>query len=162
MTVTVITRSADQTRRLGKQIGSWLTPGAVFVLAGALGCGKTTFVQGLARGLGVPDDNYVTSPTYILVNEYPGRIPLAHADLYRLSGPQDAEDIGLAELFDGRGVVALEWGKKIKDLIPADHLALEMRVLPDESRRIRLKAAGTAARQVLIRLMAWLEEKEWD
>ncbi len=162
MTVTVITRSAAQTRRLARQIGSWLTPGAVFVLAGALGCGKTTFVQGLARGLGIPEDCYVTSPTYTLINEYPGRISLVHADLYRLNGPQEAEEIGLPELFDGRGVVALEWGQKIKDLLPAGYLALEMRVLPDESRRIHLKAAGTAARQLLARLTTWLEVEKWD
>lgn len=129
------------TGALGERIGQALRRPAVIALTGGLGTGKTVFVQGLARGLDVPDEFPVTSPTYALIHEYPGRIPLVHADLYRLSGPADAEEIGLFELFDAGAVLAVEWADRLGERLP-DHLAVRLETLASGARRIRLQAYG--------------------
>lgn len=107
----LITASPAETEVAGERLAQKLTPGDVLLLEGPLGSGKTTFVRGLARGLGV--GGHVASPTFQLVRVYEGRVPLAHADLYRLDDPADAvSDLGLEELLD-RGVVVVEWGDRI-------------------------------------------------
>ncbi|RUM88744.1 MAG: tRNA (adenosine(37)-N6)-threonylcarbamoyltransferase complex ATPase subunit type 1 TsaE [Thermodesulfatator sp.] len=105
------TRSPEETQALGESLARRLSPGDLVALVGELGSGKTTFVQGLARGLGVPPEVYVTSPSFTLVNEYPGRVPLFHVDLYRLS-PEEVEDLGLSEMLF-RGVMVVEWAEKL-------------------------------------------------
>jgi len=105
------TRSPEETRALGEALARRLSPGDLVALLGDLGAGKTTFVQGLARGLGVPPEVYVTSPSFTLVNEYPGRVPLFHVDLYRLS-PEETEELGLAEMLS-RGVMVVEWAERL-------------------------------------------------
>ena len=100
----------DETKKLGKIIGSAVSAGTVLALTGDLGSGKTSFVQGLAEGLEVPDDYYITSPSYTLINEYPGRFFLYHVDLYRITDSIDIEDIGLYEIFDDDAVVAHQVG----------------------------------------------------
>jgi len=107
------TAGVDQTIALGQALGRRLQYSLALMLHGDLGSGKTAFTQGLARGLDVPENLAVTSPTYTLINEYPGRLPLYHVDLYRLPAPVDPEEIGLLELFEGEGVVAVEWGQRL-------------------------------------------------
>ena len=107
----VETSSPEETRQVAERLARGLGPGDVVLLFGGLGAGKTTFVQGLARGLGVPEDYYVQSPTFALINEYPGRVPLFHVDLYRLE-PEDVYDLGLEEL-SGQGVVVIEWSERL-------------------------------------------------
>jgi tRNA threonylcarbamoyl adenosine modification protein YjeE len=97
------------TRMLGFIIGKLAPPGAILALGGELGAGKTTLVQGVARGVGVPDEYYITSPTFTLINEYPGRRVLYHVDLYRIGDPDEAMEIGLEEILEGDGLVAIEW-----------------------------------------------------
>jgi tRNA threonylcarbamoyladenosine biosynthesis protein TsaE len=139
----IITRTADQTRELGELIGSLLKSGAVLRLVGTLGSGKTCFVQGLARGLAVPAGYDVTSPTYTLVHEYPGRLPLAHVDLYRISDEMDAEAIGLLDLMDDRTVVAVEWSDRLDDgFWPRESLHIVFQTRKDESRCIQLFGYG--------------------
>jgi len=111
----IITRSPEETRRLGEIIGLSVHENEklIITLTGDLGAGKTVFVQGLARGLDVPSDYYITSPTYTLINEYPGRVRLAHADLYRISAAGDLADIGLEEISVSTGVLAIEWASRL-------------------------------------------------
>jgi tRNA threonylcarbamoyladenosine biosynthesis protein TsaE len=124
------TRSASETRRIGEALGVALgrrpdagTASTVITLTGPLGAGKTCFVQGLARGLGV--HAAVRSPTFTLIHELRGTVPLRHVDLYRLAAP-DLETLGLEELIDRPGVTAIEWGERAEGYIPAEHLEIAM------------------------------------
>jgi tRNA threonylcarbamoyladenosine biosynthesis protein TsaE len=137
------TRAPEQTRALGRCFGRRIDKRMTFRLCGDLGSGKTCFVQGLAQGLDVPDAFGVTSPTYTLVNEYPGRLPLYHIDLYRLQGPQDAESIGFWEIIGHEAVVAVEWAERIsEELWPRDHIAIEFSLADDDAHCIHLKGYG--------------------
>lgn len=131
------TTGVEQTIALGQALGRRLNRGLVLMLHGDLGSGKTAFTQGLARGLDVPDDIAVTSPTYTLINEYPGRLPLYHVDLYRLPAPVDPDEIGLLELFEENGIVAVEWGQRLHaNDRPAQRLELFFTVTGDNDRSI--------------------------
>lgn len=138
----ITTRTPDETQKLGKTIGKWIEHPLVIGLSGDLGSGKTVFVQGLAKGLEVPDQYYITSPTFTLINEYPGRFPLFHIDLYRLDGIGDLEDIGLDELLCDQAVIAIEWAEKMSPDLPAQHLAMTLEITDDDYRRISLIAYG--------------------
>jgi tRNA threonylcarbamoyladenosine biosynthesis protein TsaE len=138
----ITTRSAQETQKLGKTIGQRINHPLTIGLSGDLGSGKTAFVQGLAEGLEVPGEYYITSPTFTLVNEYPGRFPLIHIDLYRLDGIHDLEDIGLDELLDNQAVIAIEWAEKMSHQLPDEHLAIIFEMTDDDTRRIGLKAFG--------------------
>ena len=141
--MTLETHGADQTLRLGQILGRTLKGGLLIRLDGDLGSGKTCLVQGLARGLGVPGDYDITSPTYTLVHEYEGRLPLVHVDLYRLRDSRDAESIGLWELLDAGAVVAVEWAERIEtDLWPEPNLHIRMAALDETSREITLNGCG--------------------
>lgn len=134
------THSVDETKKLGKIIGTAITDGTVLALTGDLGSGKTSFVQGLAKGLEVPTGYYITSPSYTLINEYPGRYPLYHVDLYRISDPLDMEDIGLYEILDDNGVVAIEWADRIGKELLADSINIHFEITNDETRKIHIYA----------------------
>ena len=138
----ITTRTPDETQKLGKTMGKWIEYPLVIGLSGDLGSGKTTFVQGLAEGLEVPDQYYITSPTFTLINEYPGRLPLFHIDLYRLDGISDIEDIGLDELLYDLAVIAIEWAEKMSDDLPTEHLIMSFEIAGDDYRRIGLNAYG--------------------
>jgi tRNA threonylcarbamoyladenosine biosynthesis protein TsaE len=139
----IITETADQTQLLGRHIGARLPKGTVIKLIGALGSGKTCFVQGLALGLEVPEGYDITSPTYALVHEYPGRLPLVHVDLYRIADEMDAEAIGLWDAIDLSNVVAVEWADRIDDgFWPPESMTIEFQALADETRRIQLFGCG--------------------
>ena len=136
------THSAEETKRLGSKIGDCLKAEAIFALTGDLGSGKTTFVQGLAKGLDVPDGYYITSPSYTLINEYPGRFPLFHVDLYRIEDPVDFEDIGLYEILDDNNVVAIEWSDRIQPELLPEHVTIQFEISGEDSRNIYLSAYG--------------------
>lgn len=136
------THSADETRQLGQKIGRLIKQPVIIALIGDLGSGKTAFVQCLANGLDVPVEYYITSPTFTLINEYPGRLPLFHADLYRLQTDQDLEDIGLDELLYDQGVLAVEWADKLADKLSGDYLVLQFEIIIDDYRKIKLIAYG--------------------
>ena len=138
----ITTHSADETRQLGRIIGRLIKQPLIIALVGNLGSGKTAFVQGLAIGLEVPVEYYITSPTFTLINEYPGRLPLFHADLYRLETVRDLEDIGLDELLYDRGVLAVEWADKLADNLSDDYLVLQFEIIDDDCRKINLIAYG--------------------
>ncbi|MDL1968002.1 MAG: tRNA (adenosine(37)-N6)-threonylcarbamoyltransferase complex ATPase subunit type 1 TsaE [Deltaproteobacteria bacterium] len=140
--IQIITNSLDETRALGEKTGKHLDPGTVLALTGDLGSGKTTFVQGLAKGLDVPEDYYITSPTYTLINEYPGRYHLFHVDLYRIKNYADFDDIGLYEILRSDGVVAIEWADKLPKNLLLEYLAIHIEMLNNESRKISISAYG--------------------
>ncbi|WP_447978159.1 tRNA (adenosine(37)-N6)-threonylcarbamoyltransferase complex ATPase subunit type 1 TsaE [Candidatus Nitrospira bockiana] len=143
--------SPNQTARLGQAIGQRLEGGEVFALCGDLGSGKTVFVRGLAAGLGVAE-RAVSSPTFVLVHEYRGRLRLAHADLYRLDAPPALAGLGLDEYFDGNTVVAVEWADRAEDRLPSDRLTLSFEHIGPKTRRIRIGATGAHSQKVLERL----------
>jgi len=131
-----ITSLAD-TEKIGLQIGRLLVPGDVLLLTGDLGAGKTTLTQSIARGLDVPDTYYVTSPSFALLHEYPGRCPLYHFDCYRLNGEDDIEGAGLSEyLATTSGVCVVEWASRLGSLTPDNALTIQIILLPAERRRM--------------------------
>jgi tRNA threonylcarbamoyladenosine biosynthesis protein TsaE len=142
-------RGAAQTRRIGRVLGQFLKPGALVALSGELGSGKTEFVKGLASGLGVNRCYQVSSPSFVLINEYPGRIPLFHLDLYRLSGRKDLDEMGLEEYFYGQGVTAIEWAEKATTYLPPEHIWIEIRWRGPNSRQLIIKAFGKRNGQAL-------------
>jgi tRNA threonylcarbamoyladenosine biosynthesis protein TsaE len=159
-TCQIVTRNADQTRELGALIGSRLRGGMVIRLVGTLGSGKTCFVQGLARGLSVPPEYAVTSPTYALIHEYPGRQPLAHVDLYRIADEMDAEAIGLLDLMDSRTVVAVEWADRLEDgFWPREALHIDFQTLDDETRCIQLFGYGLQIGNLIKEVLASWNDK---
>ena len=140
VTVTFHSGSAGQTRELGEAVGRLAGSGCYICLYGELGTGKTTFVQGLAKGLGV-GDAYITSPSFALVNEYRGRLNLYHIDLYRLSGPADVDGMGFAE-YPGDGVAAVEWPERAGGGLPDTRLDVRIEYEGDAGRRIVMTALG--------------------
>ena len=140
--IEIITRSVFETQDLGRKIGSMIKLPVIIAMIGDLGCGKTAFVQGLAQGLDVPSDVYITSPTFTLINEYPARLPLFHVDLYRLETVQDLEDIGLDELLYDQAVLAIEWADKLAQKLLGDYLLLHFVIIDDDYRQINLIAYG--------------------
>jgi tRNA threonylcarbamoyladenosine biosynthesis protein TsaE len=150
--IDIICPSAADTHALGRRIGQAIASGVILTLRGDLGSGKTTFVQGLAGGLGVPASYYVTSPTYTIINGYPGRLPLYHIDLYRLGSPEELEDIGFYDLLQPEAVVAIEWPELAVEKLPPDHLSLVFEILDNDARKIRLRSYGLQGRSVIDRL----------
>jgi len=131
---TVISRSPEQTRALGEHLGARLEAGSVVACIGELGAGKTCFLQGLARGLGV--ESMVTSPTFVLVNHYRGRLPVYHLDAYRTETLTELLDIGVEDLLHGDGVTVIEWADKLLPLLPSHTITVTITGLGDEPRRI--------------------------
>jgi tRNA threonylcarbamoyladenosine biosynthesis protein TsaE len=134
--------SPEETRRLAMALSPLLRPGDVISLGGDLGSGKTTFVQGLAVGLGIPAR--VTSPSFVLMKEYlGGRYPLIHMDVYRLERMQDVVDLGYDEFLDPSHIVVVEWGDMVEPLLPKEHLSIHLRYGElDSGREIALQARG--------------------
>ena len=124
MRIQLRAQTADDTRSVGEAFADLLRPRDAVILTGELGAGKTTLVQGIARGLGVTDR--VVSPTFTLVREYHGRLEVAHVDVYRLERIQDVMDLGLEELGDGEAVLLVEWGDAVEEVLPADHVTIEL------------------------------------
>lgn len=134
---TIISHSPAETEALGTKLAGSLRGGEIFALEGMMGAGKTHFVKGLARGLGCTTD--VTSPTFTLIHEYGGgRLPLVHADLYRLESIDEAVAIGLDEYFDGDCVVIVEWADKFPGLLPAEAQHISIRLLAGDDREVTL------------------------
>lgn len=138
----VVTASAEETEAVGERLGAALGPGDVVALTGELGAGKTCFVQGLARALGVTRP--VTSPTFVMVNEYRGRLPVHHVDAYRTASLTELLDLGLPELFDDGGVTVIEWADKVGPILPARTIRVHLDGVGDEPRRISIREPGRA------------------
>jgi tRNA threonylcarbamoyladenosine biosynthesis protein TsaE len=137
MQVNIISNSLEKTHELGKKIGAKLEPGNVIRLIGDLGSGKTSLVQGIAQGLDVSSEYYITSPTFTLINEYPGRYTFYHVDLYRLEDTVDFEDIGLLDILFDDGVVAIEWAEKLTEELK-NPITIQLNIIDDHSRKIHI------------------------
>lgn len=144
----VVTYTATQTKALAEQIASLLEEGSLLTLSGQLGAGKTTFTQGLAKGLGVKKN--VTSPTFTLLKSYAGRLDLHHIDAYRLEGID--QDLGFDEYIDGDGVCVIEWSQFIQQLLPQQCMNLEFSIGEKEERFIKISAYGEKYERMLDRL----------
>ena len=144
--------SRSKTASLGKAIGGALTGGEVLALIGELGAGKTALVRGIASGLGAPPDS-VSSPTFVLVHEYRGRLPLIHADLYRLHTEADAEAIGLPDCFTGQAVTAIEWADRFPSLLPKDRLDVRLIHRSPATRTAQLTAHGPQSLRLLAHII---------
>ena len=143
------THSVSETRKLGQTLGTAIDHPIIIALTGNLGSGKTAFVQGLAKGLDISDQYYITSPTFTLINEYPGRYRLYHVDLYRIESELELEEIGLDEVLDQKGVVAIEWSEKLSGGPLSNHLELQFTIISDDIRRIDIFAYGQRAGNLL-------------
>jgi len=144
------THSPEQTLALGKRLGEIARPGDVILLVGKLGAGKTCLTQGIARGLGI--DDYAASPSFVLVRELYGRLPLYHMDFYRLDNIEEIAELGLDEYFYGRGVSVVEWAEKDLSLLPPENLLIEMEYIDESERRLRLKPSGKRYREMAAQL----------
>jgi tRNA threonylcarbamoyladenosine biosynthesis protein TsaE len=131
----------DATRRLGLALGRRLGAGSVVALVGPLGAGKTHLSRSIAEGLGA-DPRLVTSPTFVLIQEYPGRVPVYHFDAYRLAGAAPFAELGVHEYLEGDGACLVEWADRVAPCLPADHLRVELEVTGETSRRARMEATG--------------------
>lgn len=147
--IELTTHSVNETQELGQKIGALIKQPLIIALIGDLGSGKTAFVQGLAQGIDVPADYYITSPTFTLINEYPGRLPLCHVDLYRLETVADFEDIGLDEMLCDQTVLAIEWADKLSQKLTADYLSMNFEIIDNDYRKINLIAYGHTASNLL-------------
>ncbi|MDR7417111.1 MAG: tRNA (adenosine(37)-N6)-threonylcarbamoyltransferase complex ATPase subunit type 1 TsaE [Armatimonadota bacterium] len=139
------THSAEETRELGRRLATALQPGDVVALVGELGSGKTTLVQGIAAALEAR--GRVASPSFLIVHEYRGRLPIYHVDLFRLR-PEDLEPLGLEELFDEGGVVLVEWAERAERLLPPDTLWIHLEIADESTRTIRLEPRGVRSRRL--------------
>lgn len=132
----LIVKNADETYRLGKYIGERLPRGSVLSLNGDLGAGKTHMTKGIAEGMGIKD--YVTSPSFTILNIYDGVIPLYHFDVYRIDDIREMYEIGFDEYLYGNGVCVIEWGNMVKELLPENHIDLYIAKLEDNVREIEI------------------------
>lgn len=148
----IISHTDAETRALGQKIGSLVSHGLIVTLTGDLGSGKTCLVQGLARGLNVSEEYIVTSPSYTLINEYPGRLPLYHVDLYRIDNPVDLDEIGLFDIVERDGVTAIEWADRMQPGDLVEYVSIVFEILDDSLRKITLTAFGQPAVDLLKKL----------
>jgi tRNA threonylcarbamoyladenosine biosynthesis protein TsaE len=154
VTRTIDLSSLAATEAFGRRLGSLLFPGTVVALIGPLGAGKTHLVRAVAEGLGVTDARVVTSPTFVLIQEYEGRLPIYHFDAYRLRGAGDLIDLGVHEYFEGDGVCLVEWADRAQEILPQEHLRLELVVVSETARRAVLKGVG-GRYEALIRALTY-------
>ena len=138
-TIRIELHNLGDTEKLGEFLGSLAAPGDVICLDGDLGAGKTALSQAIARGLGVPDTCYVTSPSFTILHEYEGRMPMYHMDFYRLQDAGEVEDLGFDEYFYLSGLTVIEWSNRAIELLPEERLLLFIDVNDDLSRTVTLK-----------------------
>lgn len=124
----IVTKNPEATKQVGKNLGQNLSAGSIVTLTGELGSGKTTLVQGIGEGLMVK--GLIKSPSFVIINEYDGPLPLYHFDLYRLNNAEEIFSLGYEEyLYEKRGVVVIEWAEKIKDFLPEEYLEINLRIV---------------------------------
>ncbi|QZY54268.1 tRNA (adenosine(37)-N6)-threonylcarbamoyltransferase complex ATPase subunit type 1 TsaE [Crassaminicella profunda] len=143
----IISNNEQKTYELGYKLGTLLKRGDVVCLTGDLGAGKTTISKAIAKGLGV--DECVTSPTFTIIHEYMGHIPLYHFDVYRIGEIEEMEDLGYEEYFYGEGVCLIEWASQIEDLIPKEHLWMHIKRIDENTREIEMTGNGQHFHEVI-------------
>ena len=139
--VTVYSHSEEETQAIGAIMGSIMTAGDIIGLSGELGAGKTCIARGIAKGMGISRHYHITSPTFTLINEYPGQVPLYHMDMYRLSDSSDANDVGYYDYLGGKGIVVVEWAEKIADALPAHAFHITIEHCDESGRKLDIEGA---------------------
>ena len=142
--------SPEQTQKLGVSIGKIALPGDIFLLVGNLGVGKTCLTQGIAWGLGIKE--YAVSPSFVIVRELYGRLPLYHIDLYRLDHIEEIMDLGLNDYLYGGGVCVVEWAERGLSVLPTEHLLIQISYLSDTERNCQLKPSGKRPLEIAAQL----------
>jgi tRNA threonylcarbamoyladenosine biosynthesis protein TsaE len=160
MMFSVITTGPEQTERIGELLGTRLGAGDVVCLYGDLGAGKTSLAFGIAMGLDV-QEQYITSPTFSFVNEYKGRVPFYHIDLYRLKTPSELEGIGFEEYIDSDGVTVIEWADRAEDELPEECFSIYLSYVSENSREMGFLAEGERYKKLLEGLKEDLEKKKY-
>ena len=135
----MITNSAKETILIGEKLAKTLKPGDVIALSGNLGSGKTTFTKGIGNGLGVKDSKRINSPTFVLIKEYSGKIPLYHLDLYRLDALKEIENLAIEEYIYGTGVTVIEWAEKMKGLLPERYISVRFKIKSYNKREVTIE-----------------------
>ncbi len=135
----MISKSVEDTIEIGCRLGKKLRRGDCVALVGDLGAGKTVLTKGIAKGLGVKDSRYVNSPTFVIIKEYKGKIPLYHFDLYRLNKSSVIDGENFEEYFYGDGVTVIEWADKIRKLLPKEHVEVKLKALGESRRKIEIR-----------------------
>jgi len=130
----IITKSEEETIEIGAKIAAKLKVGDIICMKGDLGAGKTTLTKSIAKNLGIND--YVTSPTFTIINEYNGKYPLYHFDVYRIENPEDMYELGFEEYFYGKGICIIEWANMIEELIPEESIWIELDYGSNENERV--------------------------
>lgn len=131
------TFSPEETKEFGRTLAKELKAGSVVALTGPLGSGKTVLIQGICSGLGVTES--VTSPSFVIINEYPGRVKVYHFDLYRLENVEEFIKLGYEEYFYGNGITLIEWAEKIKNFLPQERMEINLEILSEKERRISVR-----------------------
>jgi len=149
--ISVITKSPARTKALGRLMGRMLKAGDVIAISGELGTGKTVMIKGIAMGLGVGERN-VTSPTFILMNEYKGRMPVYHFDAYRMARAAEIEELGADDYFFGEGVSVIEWADRIAGSLPADRLEVAASHVNESRRLFEMRATGPRSAEIIAAL----------
>ncbi len=155
-----VTVSPEETRALGEILGRLLVPGSVVALYGELGSGKTVLAQGVARGMGF--DGYVSSPSFVIVNEYEARLPVFHIDLYRTEGSDPLAGVDYREFWWGEGVAIVEWAERAGELLPEDRLDVTITADDRSKREFEVAATGPSSAVILSALDGAWRERETD
>jgi tRNA threonylcarbamoyladenosine biosynthesis protein TsaE len=148
-TLNIDLRDLSATERFGCRLGELLFPGAVVGLIGPLGAGKTHLVRAVSEGLGIADSRTVSSPTFVLIQEYVARVPIYHFDAYRLRSPAEFFELGVREYFDGEGICLIEWADKVESLLPSERLSITLAVTGETHRQATLLAMGSRYEDVI-------------
>ena len=144
--------SPEATLAIGRALGRAAEPSLIVALIGPLGAGKTQLVRGVAEGLEVADSRVVSSPTFVLIQEYAGRLPIYHFDTYRLTRPDQFSELGPEEYFEGDGVCLVEWADRIESHLPTERLEVQIKVCGETGRLLQLHAFGESAQYMLKRV----------
>ncbi|MSQ94124.1 MAG: tRNA (adenosine(37)-N6)-threonylcarbamoyltransferase complex ATPase subunit type 1 TsaE [Gemmataceae bacterium] len=140
--IVIDVQSLAETETLGRRLAQHLFPGAVVALIGSLGAGKTHFVRAIAQGLGIANPDVVTSPTFVLIQEYDARLPIYHFDAYRLPSEAAFADLGVHEYFQGDGVCLIEWADKVPACLPSERLEIRITITGAQMRRFEITGIG--------------------
>ena len=157
--VRIVSNSPGQTLAIGEALGRLLDRGIVVALVGELGSGKTVLAQGLAKGLDIDPAEYVSSPTFAIVNQYRGRIPIYHIDTYRLGGEAEMVALGYEDYFEPDGVAIIEWADKVEDLLPEIRLSIEISMTGRETRELEIEPLGPWPPETLAEIERALSER---
>jgi len=142
----------NATTAFGRRLGELLLPGSIVALIGPLGAGKTYLVRAIAEGLGIADSRAVSSPTFVLIQEYAARLPIYHFDAYRLRSEAEFHELGVQEYFAGDGVCLVEWADRVPDSLPAEHLKIELKVTGETSREALLTTSSQSYKEIVDQL----------